>query len=675
MFGPQKMHPSIVHLDLNDSTVISHKISSSDRTPFAKILETLRLINPEIIGVDIVFSDPPCSVTNEIAKISRKTANIYFPVIPLIHIPKAHQQQFNPLTREILLINPTVVGADKLISPSSIITPSSDILSASAGLGHIYCEPDRDGVYRRIPLILKYMDGFVPSFSLRMALDILNVKNSDIIIIPGKYLILKNCSIYGKKIIRDIKIPINKKGEMLINYPAPWAKHFDHYSVDTILKIDQDAEQLSKMRTELEGSIIFVSDISSRGKDHGPNPFESVYPLSGIHSSVLNSILTENFLHDQPPYTAILSSFVLMLIIFLLSFLRRTDTFLLASSISLLLFIISLFVIFILANIRINILLPSITGIFCIFIATIIKFIRNIKMTVEEKLQLNNLGLKFLPDGLIKLVSKSGIEDLKVGDRTTDTGTIIVCELKGFGNSLLNNERILNNDRINDSDAVQKLRFELLNSYFNLVCPSIRESGGVICAFNGDQIIALFRDKLSDAIDTAAKIMALENDLLKIADRYLMGKLAFGICIDHGAISVGVAGDQCRHEFIVDGYIVGNACRIVKLTRTYGVSVIMTKTAADLVKCCSDKPQRKIGISTINDNIEPLHLYELLIRSNKKNSSLSLLTKMEFETAVDHFISGNYDEAQKSFLSIVALDPNDEVSKYYLREIELIQES
>src|SRR4029453_819856 len=94
------------------------------------------------------------------------------------------------------------------------------LASAAQGLGYLSIKPDRDGVFRRHPLLVRYGDAFYPSFAFRGICDYLQV--SKIVIQPGRHIILRGAQRPGATTLHDIVIPIDAHGNMIINYLGPW---------------------------------------------------------------------------------------------------------------------------------------------------------------------------------------------------------------------------------------------------------------------------------------------------------------------------------------------------------------------------------------------------------------------------------------------------------------------
>ena len=52
------------------------------------------------------------------------------------------------------------------------------------------------------------------------------------------------------------------------------------------------------MQEELAGKIVVIGDASTGTSDVGAVPLDASFPLSGLHTNVIHTILTENFLRE-----------------------------------------------------------------------------------------------------------------------------------------------------------------------------------------------------------------------------------------------------------------------------------------------------------------------------------------------------------------------------------------
>ncbi len=120
------------------------------------------------------------------------------------------------------------------------------LASVSRGLGFLNIQPDRDGVFRRMPLLVKYGNAFYPSLPFRVICDYLNVSPDNIIVDPGKNIILKKSQKKNNQEKDDIIIPIDKYGNLTVNFIGPW-EAFNHYNFSDILKASDDERRYGIM--------------------------------------------------------------------------------------------------------------------------------------------------------------------------------------------------------------------------------------------------------------------------------------------------------------------------------------------------------------------------------------------------------------------------------------------
>ena len=129
------------------------------------------------------------------------------------------------------------------------------------------CIRDRpDGISRRYPLVGKYEDKLFPNAALGLALDHYGVSFNDVEIKPGKYLSipLSYQDEYGRSVI---KIPIDKRGLMQVNWAGQWEDRdgnfdFIHYPY-WILKKFRDSEYDNYVLAEVKK--LSYSDPSLQG--------------------------------------------------------------------------------------------------------------------------------------------------------------------------------------------------------------------------------------------------------------------------------------------------------------------------------------------------------------------------------------------------------------------------
>jgi adenylate cyclase len=304
--GPEQILPAIGHVDLTDSVERELGMKGGERKDFARLVKILSVAGAGSIVFDIVFAEPGSpGGDQQLADASRRAGNVYLPAImrteeyrKMAGIPSGSE----PAAR--WLWHPKVIRqGDAVVAAASIV--SYDALDAAArGVGSINWEPDADGQFRRMPLLVMFRDGFMPALALRAACDALHVDHRQIEISFGRHVRLPAARMPDGS-LRDIDIPIDRAGRMIVNYAGPWDASFPLYSFTKILRAETDPAMAESVAEELEGSHLIVSDLTTSSSDYGASPFERVYPRSGIHANILNSILTDRFLRMEAWYEAL----------------------------------------------------------------------------------------------------------------------------------------------------------------------------------------------------------------------------------------------------------------------------------------------------------------------------------------------------------------------------------
>jgi CHASE2 domain-containing sensor protein len=196
------------------------------------------------------------------------------------------------------------------------------LADAARGLGYLNAQPDRDGVYRRIPLLVRYDDALYPSMPFRVACDYLGVPPERISVRLGDRILLRGAG-RPQESKHDIAIPIDAQGNMIINFIGPWqeesTKGITHYDFSDIWLASDDRDELEMLGEDLADRIAIIADVSSGSGDIGPVPTDTHFLLVGLHTNVINTILTENFLRQMPFWAMLGIELVMLSLICLLA--------------------------------------------------------------------------------------------------------------------------------------------------------------------------------------------------------------------------------------------------------------------------------------------------------------------------------------------------------------------
>ena len=203
-----------------------------------------------------------------------------------------------------------------------VIPPYKDFAEVSKGIGFINAWPDKDGIFRHIPLLIRFNGKVYPSLSLQVVIDYLGIEPDSVKIIPGQFIILETKK--GRSSGKLIKIPIDKEGKMLINY-AGGIKSFKATSFLQVLQSALAIENGKKPVIDLakfKDKIIMVGLTAEGTVDLKASPFSSEHPMVCIHANIIHSVITGDFIKRPHPGFKLAILFFLILLS-MASFLQR----------------------------------------------------------------------------------------------------------------------------------------------------------------------------------------------------------------------------------------------------------------------------------------------------------------------------------------------------------------
>ncbi|MFZ5799379.1 MAG: CHASE2 domain-containing protein [Thermodesulfobacteriota bacterium] len=309
--GKRPTSPDIIHIDLDDRSLATLPYSKNDHRLYAEVIDILKAAGVRTVLMDMIF--PQCgdlAGCTALASTVEAAGNVHFPVILATRTgaPLGGQVHFPPRTAW------HIEGIEKFkaLRGEMIMSNYIALNKAAAGLGHINCDPDRDGVYRRIPLFIVTPAGAVPSLALRTLCSFLGVTEERVRLDETGAVVLSG-AVFASGRSADLRIPVDEQGRNRVHFSGPWHDSFAHYSFATLLRAGSSPQGRQDLTDELEGSLAIVSDISTGGRDIGPIPLASYYPLSGLHGNFINSVLENDPLRETGPLVNLLLSALLVL--------------------------------------------------------------------------------------------------------------------------------------------------------------------------------------------------------------------------------------------------------------------------------------------------------------------------------------------------------------------------
>ncbi len=422
----------VVHVDLGDGSMEKLGSFYPSRYHFGQVAKNLGETGVVAQIWDFVFAARSADAREDSAFIedTRRANSVYYGVAFDLNqeAGKRHPPTVNKNRLEYLdstKWNVVVDGnADDFFTGSRPLTTFTSLVEASRGMGFLSVRFDRDGAFRRSPLLVKYNGAFYPSLPFRAVCDYLQVPPGRIVVRPGRSVTLQGAHQPGKQ-PHDIAIPIDNYGQMIINFVGPW-EQMRHIDFTDVYKASDSRADLEDLSDVLQGAFVVVSQVTTGSADVGPVPTDNNFPLSGLHANVANTILTEHFLTEVTGFPLFLAEVLIGVVAFFLAY-KLPSRWLSAAGVSLLfLYVVSAGLLFLYAHLIVNIIRPSLIIIIGIFSTLAYRYINEEK----EKISLRRSFEAYFPPSVVKKIMANP-NTITAGGQKKEL-TIMFTDIKSF---------------------------------------------------------------------------------------------------------------------------------------------------------------------------------------------------------------------------------------------------
>jgi len=258
----------IIIIGINDQSLndLGH-ISSWPRSHYAELIDILADSNARIIALDILFSEPGVG-DDELERSISEANNV---ILPIVQATSTDMSSITGMT-----------------SQSGIfLKPLDRFIEGSIATGHANVIPDRDGIVRRIPLVLGNKGHYEPSLALAVVAKYLRR--------PG---IIENPVSDSELEFVGRQIPLGNDNDMFVNYTLVGfnsnRKAFETVSFTDVIN--------GKIEPVLfQDKIILVGATASGIQDTYWTPAGTILNGVEIHAAAIGTILADDFLKPAPP--------------------------------------------------------------------------------------------------------------------------------------------------------------------------------------------------------------------------------------------------------------------------------------------------------------------------------------------------------------------------------------
>ncbi len=510
--------------------------------------------------------------------------------------------------------------------------------------GHFTVASDQDGVVRWMPLIIQGGEDIFPHLTVAVAWHYLD-----------KPQMMVKVARYGVEGIQmgERFIPTDENGQLLINYLGP-QKTFPYFSISDILsgKLAKDT---------FKDKIVLVGATAMGIHDLRSTPFSPLYPGVEIHASVIDNMLTQNFI-TKPKWSMIYDLLAIIIQGALTGIaLQRTG------ALKGLFFAAGLFVLHILianwlfANSRVwlNIVYPLMVVSVTYTAVTVYHYVTE----ERERKKIKGAFRQYVAPLVIEEMLK-GSEQLKLGGEEKVL-TVLFSDLQSFTSY---SEQYAPHEMVN-----------ILSIYFDKMSEVIFKYWGTIKEYSGDELMAIFGAPLEQfdhavractaALSMRKRLHDLRLEWAKIGRPPLRARTG----INSGPMLVGNLGSRYRFAYGVIGDQVNLGSRLEGLNKIYGTDILIGENTARLVE--KSFLLRKIDLVRVVGREQCVQVYELVAESDAELPE-------ELEEALNAYAAGykaycdqNWQEGTALFRKALMLRPEDGPSQTMAERCQIYQKS
>jgi adenylate cyclase len=448
---------------------------------------------------------------------------------------------------------------------SPIIT-FPELANSSRGLGFINVPFDRDAVHRRVPLLVRYEDGFYPSFPFRAVCNYLHVPPENIVVRPGKDITLKQARQPGRP-VRDIVIPVDARCNLIVNFIGPFER-LVHYSLAQIYSLSDDRDFMDyAWKPLLQGKLVVVAESSTGATDIAPVPTDNHFPLGGLHANVMHTILTENFLRELDPWSTAFIEMVLLGFIALFALKLSSRGMWVGALLVLVGYVLLVIAVFLYGNLIINIVRPVVISGVAVFGVLAYRFINEEK----EKEALRQSFESYLPPSIVERQMAHPETVFEVQKKEL---TILFSDIKSFTTY----------SSTMTPDQIQRF----LAEYFEAMVNIVFTYEGTVDKYIGDGLMVFFgapEPQADHAVRSVRAAIDMQKKCRELKEKWVkegLFPLRIRIGVNTGEVVVGNMGTPKKLSYTVLGSDVNLANRLESNAPVEGIMI--SRRTYELIK-------------------------------------------------------------------------------------------
>ena len=586
------------------------------RTTMAKLLDTLGADGAAVVAFDILFSEPDRTSLEQALK--QMTPEEAAALTPLIAGKESHDQLF----ADVIAKNPTILATALTVRPSQppplkagFATVGDDpktfvpafaganvnlpiLDEAATGIGSINWLPDRDQVVRRIPLIYRVGEQYVPTLTteaLRVAFQ------------AGSY-VLKGSNASGETAfgqqtglnhirVGEIEIPTDADGGIWLHFRPHDARAY----IPAWKVLDGAVDPAA-----LAGRIVLVGTSAPGLIDLRATPLDAAIPGVEIHAQAIEQIVlgAQGGASLSRPDFAMAFEIVLTVVLGLVLgvVIRRVSA--LTSGVVGVAVMGSLLVGGWLAFDKLGLLFDPTYPAATVFLLVAGASTYVFRQTEKQRGEVRRAFSHYVSPSVVNEIIAHP-DRLELGGEVRDL-TLLFCDVRNFTS-------------ISETMTAHELT-TFINNLLTPLSEIILDNRGTIDKYMGDAIMAFWNAPLDDpdhAVHACTSAVAMVKRMKSLNAEWRAAAQAagrpykdvgIGIGINSGDCCVGNLGSVQRFDYSAIGDDVNVASRLEGQSKTYGVPIVIGESSHNQLP---DAKAIELDLMRVKGKIRPARIYTL----------------------------------------------------------------
>ena len=518
------------------------------------------------------------------------------------------------------------------------------LVEAADASGYFNVKLDADGIVRWMPLVLQAGDALFAPLSVLAAWHYLDQPPLTVAV-----------GVHGIDRIRmgDRTIPTDETGSLLINYRGP-PQTFPHVSISDVLGGSVPAGTF-------RDRIVLVGASATGIYDARSTPFDPVYPGAEIHATVIDNILTGDFI-VRPTWSVLYDvAAIVVLAVLVAGVLPRLG------ALPGLLFAGGLFTAYVIATreafVRFGVWLDVVYPLLALAAIYTLLTLHHYVTEQRERRKIRNAFDRYVSPDVIQRM----LEDpsrLRLGGEQKVL-TVLFSDLQGFTS---------HSERYTPREL-----FDLLSEYYARMTERIFAREGMLKEYVGDELMAIFGAPVEHA-DHAVRACMAALDMRAQRRTMTEAWVAMGrppivarTGINSGPMLVGNLGSEYRFSYGVLGDDVNLGSRLEGLNKQYGTDILIGENTAELVGAAFRL--RELDVVRVVGKQKPTRVYELVATAGTPLPEAQETALRNYAAALAAYRGRRWSEALALLEQALVGSPDDGPSQVLLRRCRALAES